>query len=93
MGIGSGYSTKVARLALERNRSEDGDAAVHTCIEPYEMPWLENLGVEVLRRKVEDCDLELFQALGQGDLLFIDSSHMIRPQGDVLQEYLAMIPR
>jgi hypothetical protein len=90
--IGSGYSTKVARLALERNRSEGDDAAVHTCIEPYEMPWLETLGVEVLRRKVEDCDLEMFQALGQGDLLFIDSSHMIRPQGDVLQEYLAIIP-
>jgi len=90
--IGSGYSTKVARLALEKNRSEDGVEAVHTCVEPYEMPWLESLGVKVLRRKVEDCDLEMFQALGERDLLFIDSSHMIRPQGDVLQEYLAIIP-
>ncbi len=90
--IGSGYSTRVARQALERNRAETGEAARHVCIEPYEMPWLEKLGVEVARRRVEDCPPALFQELEAGDLLFIDSSHVIRPQGDVVFEYLSLLP-
>lgn len=28
-----------------------------------------------------------------GDVLFIDSSHMIRPQGDVLKIYLDILPK
>jgi hypothetical protein len=90
--IGSGHSTRVARHALDRNRAETGHAARHVCIEPYEMPWLEQLGVEVVRRKVEECPPTYFQELEAGDLLFIDSSHVIRPQGDVLFEYLQLLP-
>ena len=33
-----------------------------------------------------------FQQLKSNDLLFIDSSHIIRPQGDVLFEYLELLP-
>lgn len=29
----------------------------------------------------------------EGDILFIDSSHIIRAQGDVLLEYLEILPR
>ena len=92
--IGSGNSTKIARLALERNRGETGVTGTHICIEPYEQPWLEQLdGIEVIRRRVEDCDIDWSAALAKGDLLFVDSSHMIRPQGDVLKEYLEIFPR
>lgn len=91
--IGSGNSTKIAKAALKRNAAESGVAARHVCIEPYEMPWLEELGVELLRKRVEDCPLEFFDELEAGDLLFIDSSHIIRPQGDVLHEYLEIFPR
>ena len=90
--IGSGDSTKIAQLALRRNAEETGEVAEHVCVEPYEMPWLEQSGVRVIRAKVEDVGLELFAELGRDDLLFIDSSHMIRPQGDVLFEYLEVLP-
>jgi len=90
--IGSGHSTKIAYEAVQRNYAETGVMASHICIEPYEMPWLEKLGVRVERKLVEDCDLSIFQKLKSNDLLFIDSSHMIRPQGDVLFEYLELIP-
>jgi len=90
--IGSGNSTKIAHEAVKRNHSENGKLATHICIEPYKMPWLERLGVKVERKLVEDCDLEIFKQLKHNDLLFIDSSHMIRPQGDVLHEYLEIIP-
>jgi predicted O-methyltransferase YrrM len=92
--IGSGFSTLLVRDALVVNRLEDPDAqVVHTCIEPFEMQWLEKAGIRTIRSMVEDVPLSLFEELEQGDLLFIDSSHVIRPQGDVLTEYLRILPR
>jgi hypothetical protein len=92
--IGSGNSTKIARLALERNQSEGDGVARHICIEPYEKSWLEALrGVEVVRNLVENCDIKWESELQAGDLLFVDSSHIIRPQGDVLKAYLEIFPR
>jgi hypothetical protein len=91
--IGSGHSTKMARLAIQANKElDDTYHCRHICIEPYEMPWLEKIGVEVIRKKVEDVELDFFKQLTTNDILFIDSSHMIRPQGDVLFEYLELIP-
>jgi hypothetical protein len=91
--IGSGHSTLVARLAIARNTLEDpAYACTHVCIEPYEKPWLESTGVEVRRERVEDVGAALFATLNAGDVLFIDSSHVIRPQGDVLTEYLEILP-
>jgi predicted O-methyltransferase YrrM len=92
--IGSGFSTMIAAAALARNREEDGTETEHRCIEPYSFGWLEGLdGVSVVREKVEDVALETFATLGPGDICFIDSSHMIRPGGDVLFEYLQLLPR
>jgi len=79
----------VIRAALARIRAEDpGHACRHVCVEPYEQPWLEELDVELLRARVETLGPDLFRELGAGDILFIDSSHVIRPQGDVLFEIL-----
>lgn len=90
--IGSGNSTLMARLAIEKNGSEDpGYACDHICIEPFEQPWLESIGVNVVRKKVECCPTDVFKELAQNDILFIDSSHIIRPQGDVLYEYLHLL--
>jgi hypothetical protein len=91
--IGSGYSTRMAQLAIETMRQSDASyRCEHVCIEPYEMPWLEQLNVHVIRNKLEDCDVNMFKTLGQNDILFIDSSHMIRPGGEVLQEILQLLP-
>lgn len=91
--IGSGHSTLMALRALRRNLAEDPTyRCKHVCIEPYEMPWLERAGVVVVRRKVEELDPVFFSELESGDILFIDSSHVIRPHGDVLFEYLEVLP-
>jgi len=91
--IGSGNSTKMARLAIGMNKKSDTSyQCKHVCIEPYEMPWLEKIGVEVIREKIENINVIFFEQLEANDILFIDSSHMIRPQGDVLTEYLELIP-
>lgn len=90
--VGSGNSTLVAARALARN-AVDGQACEHICIEPYEKPWLESVGAKVIREKVESLGVGFFDQLQAGDVLFIDSSHVIRPFGDVLTLYQAVIPR
>jgi len=91
--IGSGQSTLIVRRAIEKNREESpGCECRHVCIEPFEAPWLEKLGVTVLRKRVEEVDGVVFSELEANDFLFVDSSHVIRPQGDVLSEYLRIIP-
>jgi hypothetical protein len=91
--VGSGCSTLMAMKALRENRREDlGYQFKHVCVEPYEKPWLEKTGVTVIRSKIEDVGLSFFADLQANDILFIDSSHIIRPQGDVLFEYLELLP-
>jgi hypothetical protein len=91
--VGSGYSTLVAIDAIRKNRLEDSlYKCSHICIEPFEMNWLEDLEISVLRKKVEDVELSFFSQLEENDILFIDSSHVIRPQGDVLYELLELLP-
>jgi len=92
--VGSGFSTLVAREAITANLMEnEAYRCRHVCIEPYEMAWLEELGgVEIVRGVVEEMDRSLFASLEADDMLFIDSSHMIRPQGDVVCEHLEILP-
>ena len=91
--IGSGNSTRMARRAIRKNQEEVPDySCKHVCIEPYEMPWLEKIGVSVIRQRVQDLGKSAFSELERNDVLFIDSSHVIRPQGDVLFEYLELLP-
>ncbi len=91
--IGSGYSTLLALNAKRRNTAEDPAYRCDiVCIEPYEQPWLEALDVQVVRKRVEEAGTDLFTRLERNDVLFIDSSHVIRPQGDVLCEFLELLP-
>lgn len=91
--IGSGFSTRISLAAILANKAENSELNCSlTCIEPYEMPWLEQLEVHVIRKKVEDIDKNIFLSLQEGDILFVDSTHVIKPQGDVLFEVLELLP-
>jgi predicted O-methyltransferase YrrM len=90
--IGSGYSTKLSLLALEKNQGEGVKCSL-TCIEPFEMPFLDSLkGVTVIRNQVETLPISLFENLEANDILFIDSSHIIRPGDDLLFIYFQILP-
>lgn len=91
--VGCGSSTLMALNAVKKNSREDLHYECdYTCIEPFEQPWLEKTGLKVIRSKVEDVSLDKFKSLNSNDILFIDSSHIIRPQGDVLHEILEILP-
>jgi predicted O-methyltransferase YrrM len=92
--VGSGMSTLLVRQAIaDEQRADPAYACRHVCIEPYENPWLASLDVELVRERVEKVPRALFTDLGADDVLFIDSSHVVRPQGDVVTEYLDILPR
>lgn len=92
--IGSGYSTRLAHAALARNRSE-GRAGELVCIEPFPEERLTTARIDarVVRTRIEEVDLELFDSLEENDILFIDSSHITKAGGDVCREYLEILPR
>jgi predicted O-methyltransferase YrrM len=90
--IGAGYSTQLCLLALEKNRAEGANCEL-ACIEPFEMPFLDALnGVTVIRKQVETISPDLFKTLEANDILFIDSSHIIRPGNDLLFIYFQILP-
>jgi hypothetical protein len=85
--VGAGNSTLIAQEAVTRNRKEDAKySCSHICIEPYENAWLERLDAQIIRKKVEEIPVSFFADLEANDILFIDSSHAVRPQGDVNYE-------
>jgi hypothetical protein len=92
--IGSGFSTLMMLRAIQANRAADPAYRCRVvCVEPYEMPWLERTpGIEILRQPVELLDARHVTELRANDILFIDSSHVVRPQGDVVREYLELLP-
>ena len=94
--IGSGISTRLFATALKKNQEETGLTTHLTAIEPYPDSHLESgfPGLtRLLRQKVEDVDLDVFRELGAGDILFIDSSHVLKAGSDVQYEFLEILPR
>ena len=90
--VGSGLTTYYACQAGARNAREGRPMAV-TCVEPYPFAALETLPkITLIERQVQDVDLEVFTALGEDDVLFIDSSHIVRLDGDVPFLFLEVLP-
>jgi predicted O-methyltransferase YrrM len=90
--VGSGLSTYYAGLAGQRNAREGRPMQI-TCVEPYPFEALKTIpGITVLQREVQDIGLELFTELGEDDVLFIDSSHIVRLDGDVPFLFLEVLP-
>jgi predicted O-methyltransferase YrrM len=88
--IGGGHSTRLAARAIARN----GNGRL-TCIEPYPEPRLldANLSVEIIQKRVEEIEIDFFENLEAGDILFIDSSHSVKFGSDVCYEFLEVLPR
>lgn len=95
--IGSGVSTSCIQHALSLNHAEDGREAQHTCIDPFPSAHLRAKdgfqGVTLIDEPVQDIDPAVFDALGENDLLFVDSSHAVRPDGDANHIILEILPR
>jgi hypothetical protein len=90
--VGSGLSTYYASLAGLKNASEGRPMQI-TCVEPHPFEALKTIpGITVLQHEVQDLGLELFTGLREDDVLFIDSSHIVRLDGDVPFLFLEVLP-
>ena len=91
--VGCGFSTLIIQNAIKQNKIENNNINIeHICIEPYENEYLSNFDLKFKKLKIEDVNLDYFKTLTDNDFLFIDSSHIIRPNGDVLFEILEILP-
>jgi len=87
--VGSGHSTRFMARAV----ADGGLETRITAIDPEPRASIETLPVDWLRVAVQR--VPAFPPLGAGDILFIDSSHQVRPGSDVeflLRAVLPLVP-
>jgi hypothetical protein len=91
---GSGFSSRVIAAALRMNERDSGERTEYTVVDPFPGSMLERLtGVgNILRQRVELLEPDLFRALGENDILFVDSGHTVRAGGDVNFLVLDVLP-
>lgn len=91
--VGSGYSTLVTAAACVRNAAE-GTPAELTAVDPSPRVAVSHPGLTRLdTSRAEQMPLERFVALEEGDVLFVDSSHVVKLGGDVNFLVLDVLPR
>jgi Methyltransferase domain len=90
--VGSGYSTAVALDEAEANLG----ALQMTCIEPYPARLHSLLRpddkVTLIAQPVQDVPLATFAGLEAQDILFVDSSHVVKAGSDVAWLLLHVLP-
>jgi len=95
--VGSGYSTYLMAHAILKNKEENDQYNCDlTAIEPYPNPTLKagfpGLS-KLIDQKLQSVSLSKFGKLSDSDILFIDSSHVLKIGSDVRYGYLDILPR
>jgi hypothetical protein len=88
--IGSGFSTLLADEAVART----GSGRV-VCVDPWPRDFIAHHtgGISRIAARVEDTEMSMFTDLQENDILFVDSSHVLRTGGDVTHIVLNVLPR
>lgn len=92
--VGSGFSSAVMLDAAQFH----GCDTKFTFIEPYPERLKSLLrpddyaNVRIIEQPVQDVGLEVFQQLEANDLLFIDSSHVVKPGSDLADLFFRVVP-
>ena len=86
--VGSGHSTRF----LARAVADGGLATRITAIDPKPRASIRELEIEFLEKRVQDVPENAFHELRRGDILFIDSSHQMKPGSDVDLLFNKIIP-
>ncbi len=86
--VGSGYSTRV----VHRARSDGGLATAITSIDPNPRRQIDELCDEVIRQPLEQLDPSVLTSLQADDMLFVDASHRVFQNSDMVAFYLDILP-
>jgi predicted O-methyltransferase YrrM len=92
--VGSGLSTLLMDKASKVNQEQEGRGSSITSIDPYPAQRIRELEqISLIPQMVQTVPHERFEALEEGDFLFIDSSHTVKPGSDVNYLFLEVLPR
>lgn len=93
--IGAGWSTRVIRDAKLRNAQDSHPVGQHRIYDPYADAAAERIGnsVDLIPVAAQDIPMDVFAELEAGDILFIDSTHTVKPGSDVLRLLLEVLPQ
>ena len=90
--IGSGNSTL---LTYNTKQMFNLDLDI-ICIEPYPSNYLEKLNdmgkITLIKQQLENISLDIFTTLTENDILFIDSSHVLKLDSDVMFYFTKIFP-
>lgn len=93
--LGSGFSSLLIDRALARNAlgGPDGPAG-HEIVDPHPSRLLRRLQGRARVRAAPAVDLEreAFEHLQAGDVLFVDTTHVVKPGGEVIRLVLEVLP-
>jgi hypothetical protein len=91
--VGSGASTALISDAANRNVADGGSGSRILTIDPFAPAALAGLsGVEVIAEPAQAVPESVFGELSEGDLLFIDSSHVVKAGSELGRLYLDVVP-
>jgi hypothetical protein len=91
--VGGGASTALIADAVARNVAEDRAETQILTIDPYPSPALARLPrVTLLAEPAQTASGAVFEALSAGDLLFIDSTHVVKTGSELSRLYLEVLP-
>lgn len=86
--VGCGNSTRITRQAIV----DGGLKTELTAIDPWPRADIAGVIDRFEQAPVETADPAIFAALGAGDVLFIDSSHLVRVSNDVAHLFCRILP-
>jgi hypothetical protein len=91
--LGSGQTSRVMAAAAAANTA-DGAAVDYVAYDPYPIADVESLaGLSALHRvPAQQVPDEVFQRLGDGDILFVDTTHTVKIGSDVNHIVLRVLP-
>lgn len=87
--VGSGNSTRFARRAIK----DHGLRTELISLDPQPRVEVDGLCDRVIRERLEETDLRIFDILGDGDVLLLDGSHRSFQNSDVTVQFLEVLPR
>lgn len=86
--IGSGNSTKVAAFC----RGQEKLTLSITCIDPHPRREIQEIANTWINEQIQSVSLEHFKNLEPNDIVFLDGSHVLHANSDVMWFFMEILP-
>lgn len=86
--IGSGNSTKVAAFCREQEKL----GYSITCIDPNPRREIQEIADVWLDKQIQSVPVDYFSNLEPNDIVFLDGSHVLHPNSDVMWFFMEILP-